>query len=128
MELITQHVCMAKDIGIHGNLFGEILLSWIDISGSIYAAQIIDSPRVVTLKIESLLFKEPIKAGHLIKIYGEVVKIGNTSITLNIEVVRHKPQTGKQKVACSTQIVFVHIDEDGEPTKIKRSIVKKYES
>ena len=127
MELITQHICMTKDLGVHDNLFGGTLMSWIDSAGALFAAQIIDSPRVVTLKIESLLFKEPIKTGHLIKIYGEVVKVGNTSLTLNVEVVRHKPQTGKQKVACSTQIVFVHIDEDGEPTKIKRSVAKKYE-
>jgi acyl-CoA thioesterase YciA len=117
---------MKKDIGIHDNLFGGNMLAWIDEAGAAFASQKIDTPRVVTVKMSEVIFKEPITVGQLIKIYGEVVKIGNTSITLKLDARRHKPNSGKQKSACEVELVFVRIDEDGEPTPISQKIKDKY--
>jgi len=47
---------MTKDLGIHGNLFGGILLSWLDEAGAALATEFCHSPNVVTLKIEEMLF------------------------------------------------------------------------
>jgi acyl-CoA thioesterase YciA len=118
MELISTHICMKKDIGVHDNLFGGVLLSWLDEAGAAYVSQKIDSPRVVTLKISEVLFKEPIRVGQLIKIYGEIIETGRTSITVKLEARRHKPESGKQKVACEVELIFVKIDDFGEPTPI----------
>ena len=51
---------MSSDIGVHGNLFGGTMMSWIDEAGAAYASQICDTPRMVTVKISELLFKKPI--------------------------------------------------------------------
>jgi len=126
MELISTHICMKKDIGVHDNLFGGIMMTWLDESGAAFASQKIDDPRVVTLKISEVLFKEPIRVGQLIKIYGEVIEIGNTSITIKLEARRHKPHSGQQKVACELEMVFVRIDEYGEPNPISSRIKEKY--
>ena len=126
-EYISGFICMTKMIGVHNNLFGGELLSKIDEAGAMYVSEKIDSPYVVTLKIGELIFKEPIRVGHLVKIYGRVISIGNSSITIEMIVNRHKPETGKQKIACSTEIVFVHIDPvDGETVPIKKSIKEKF--
>jgi acyl-CoA thioesterase YciA len=120
MELISTHVCMRKDLGVHGNLFGGILLAWVDEAAASYACIKADSDRMVTLKISELMFKKPIREGELIKIYGEVTRMGTSSITLNLVIKNHDPKTGKEEVTTSTEIVFVKIDENGKPTKIKK--------
>ena len=62
----------------------------------------------------------------MIKVYGEVKSIGNTSITIRIEVRSHNVRTGKQDVVCETDITFVKIDEDGNPIPINSSVKEKY--
>ena len=126
MELISTHICMKKDIGVHNNLFGGIMLAWLDEAGAAFTSQQIDSPNILTLKMSEVLFKEPITVGHIIKIYGEVLKVGNTSITIKLEARRHKTESGKQKVACDVELVFVKIDSDGEPSPISSKIKKLF--
>lgn len=126
MELVTTYVCKTSDIGVHSNMFGGNLLSLIDQSSGAYAAQICDSPRMVTLSISEMFFKKPIKVGNIIKIYANVVKFGNTSITLYIELRKHNVYTGEQEVAMSTTIVFVRIDDDGRPIPIAEKVKGRY--
>jgi len=126
MELITTKICMSSDIGVHGNLFGGTMMSWIDEAGAAYASQICDTPRMVTVKISELLFKKPIKVGNLIKIYGEVREFGRTSVTLNIEVRKHNVYTGDQDVVTHTEIKFVRIDDDNNPIPISERVKKRY--
>ena len=54
MELISTHAVKTSDLGFHGNLFGGKLLSWLDASAVAYAAQICDTPRMVTVSIDCL--------------------------------------------------------------------------
>lgn len=126
MELITSRIVKEPDLGTHGNLFGGKLLAWIDEAGAILAAQVADSPRVVTAKFGELNFNDKVKLNRLIKIYGEVVKIGTTSVTIQIEVRRHNPYSGGQKVISSNELVFVRLDEDGDPEPISEKTREKY--
>ena len=82
MELISTHPIKKSDLGFHGNLFGGKLLAWMDASAAAYAMQVCDTPRMVTVMIDQCVFKKPAKEGQLIKIYGEVFEIGNTSIII----------------------------------------------
>ncbi|MEL4424066.1 hotdog domain-containing protein, partial [Shewanella algae] len=76
---------MAKDIGIHGNLFGGTLMAWIDEAAASFATEFCHTPNMVTVRVGELVFKKPLKSGHHIRIYGEVDKLGTTSLTLNVE-------------------------------------------
>jgi acyl-CoA thioesterase YciA len=99
-------------------MFGGHIMSLIDDGAAAYACQICDTLRVVTIKIDELIFKKPIKAGNIVKVYGEVKEFGNTSVTLYIEVRKHNVYTGKQILVLKTHIKFVHIDEEGNPIPI----------
>ena len=85
MELISTHFVKKSDVGYHGNLFGGIMLAWLDEAAAAFAAQVADTPRMVTKHISGLTFQKPARPGQIIKIYGEVAKVGKTSLTLNIE-------------------------------------------
>ena len=56
MELISTHPVKKSDLGFHGNLFGGKLLAWIDAAGASFAAQVADTPRMVTVAIDKCIF------------------------------------------------------------------------
>ena len=126
MELITTKVCMTKNIGVHGNLFGGSMLSWLDEAALAYACQVANSTRMVTRSMSEVTFERPVKEGRIVKIYGDVVKIGNTSITINLEARSHNQFTGKQKIVCQTKMVFVQIDAESESMPLGTKVKDKY--
>lgn len=127
MELISTYICKTGDIGVHSNMFGGHIMSLIDDAAAAYACQICDTLRVVTIKIDELIFKKPIKAGNIVKVYGKVKEFGNTSVTLYVEVRKHNVYTGKQEVVTHTNIKFVRIDDEGNPLSISERIKTRYE-
>jgi len=126
MELITTHPIKKSDLGFHSNLFGGKLLAWLDAAAASYAMQVCDTPRMVTVKIDECVFNKPAREGQLLKIYGNVVKFGNTSVTMYLEARAHNVYSGQQTNILSTSIVFVRIDEGGEPIPISERVKNKF--
>lgn len=126
MELITTHPIKKSDLGFHANLFGGKLLAWLDAAGAAYAMEVCDTPRIVTVMIDKCIFKKPAKEGQLIKIYGKVVNVGNTSITFYLEARAHNVYSGIQSVVLSTNIRFVRIDENNDAIPIAEKVKTKY--
>ena len=126
MELLSTQLIKKSDLGFHGNLFGGKLLAWLDSTAAAYSMQVCDNPRMVTVSIDRCEFKKPAKEGQLLKIYGKVSNIGNTSITLYMEARSHNVYSGKQNLILSTNIKFVRIDEEGGPLPISERVKKKY--
>lgn len=127
MKLINKKICMTKDIGIHGNVFGGNLMSWIDEAAAAFATEYCCTPNMVTLRVGELLFKKPLKVGNHVRVYGEVGHLGTTSITLNIEARKYNVYSGEDTVVCTTSITFVRIDDDGNPTPIGETVRKRYQ-
>ena len=125
MELISTHVCKGQNIGVHGNLFGGVMLSWLDEAAAVFCAQVCGTPRMVTKCISEVIFNKPVRPGQIIKIYGDVKQIGSSSITVSLEARRHSVVNGSQKVVCNVEMTFVRIDGDGEPVPIL-NVKKEY--
>ena len=126
MELISTHVCKTQNVGFHGNLFGGVMLSWLDEAGAAFAAEMCGTPRMVTVKIAEVIFRKPVRPGQIIKIYGEVARFGNSSVTIKLEARRHSPYNASQKIVCTTDMTFVRIDGDGEPVPINELVKKSF--
>lgn len=116
------HPIKKSDLGFHGNLFGGKLMAWIDASAAAYAMEVCHNRRMVTICIDKCVFKKSAKEGSLLKIYGEVDKIGNTSITLYLEARSFNVYTHEEDVLLSTNITFVRIDEDGNSIPISDKV------
>ena len=101
-------------------------MAWIDAAAAAFAVQVCDTPRMVTVSIDKCIFKRPARQGQLLKIYGEVTKVGDTSIMLRIEARSHNVYSGKQTTILDTNIKFVRIDEEGHSLPISNKVKKKY--
>jgi acyl-CoA thioesterase YciA len=126
MDLISTKICKTSDIGINNNLFGGTMLSWLDEAGGTMASSVCCTPMMITLKIDEVLFKKPVKVNEHIRIYGKVVKIGHTSLSLYLEARRFNFGRHDEETVCSTKVIFVRIDANGEPVEIDRDIRNKY--
>ena len=126
MKHITTHPIKKSDLGFHGNLFGGKLLAWMDAAAAGFAAEVCDTPRMVTKLIDECVFNKPAREGQLLKIYGIVERVGNTSVTLKLEARSHNVYNGKQNVILSTNMVFVRIDEQGDAILISDRVRLKY--
>ncbi len=126
MNLLSTHLCKTSDIGFHGNLFGGQLLAWLDEAGAALSAEFAETGRVVTKHISEVNFQSPVRPGQLIKIYGKILKVGRTSLTIEVEARRHSIYNGTQKPVCKCEMTFVRIDGDGEAVPIPPHIHEKF--
>jgi acyl-CoA hydrolase len=126
-ELICRNsqFCKGKQVGIHNRMFGAEILEEIDSVCAVFAAEVCDTPWVVTKTINSEFLSE-IKPNQIYKTYVGIKKIGSTSITLNAEIRTHSVDTEKEVLALKCETVFVRINEYGEPIKISDNVRKKY--
>ena len=125
MQLISTHICKTRDVGNHGNLFGGVMLSWLDEAGAAYVGEFAETGKIVTKHISALDFKSAVRPGQLIKMYGRIANVGKTSLTIEIEARRHSVYNGTQRLVCKCDMVFVRIDGDGEPVPIAPHIHEK---
>jgi len=116
---IVRTVPQPADMNGNGDIFGGWVLSQMDVAGGALAARVAKG-RVATVAITAMTFVEPIKVGDMVSIYGEVQKIGRTSITIDLEtVVQRRTGTTDIRVTHGT-FVFVAIDEEGKPRAVPR--------
>ncbi|MEA3548719.1 MAG: hotdog domain-containing protein [Thermodesulfobacteriota bacterium] len=122
MQYIATKICQAGEIGIHGNLFGGTMLSWLDEAGASLACYLCSTPDMVTLKMNDVLFKKTVKTGDHIRLFGKVIRVGTSSITLTIEARRFLFDSREQEIVCSTEIIYVRINDQGKPLAIDQQM------
>ena len=114
---IIRTVPQPADMNGNCDIFGGWVLSQMDIAGGSLAARVAKG-RVATVAITAMTFVQPIKVGDMVSIYGEVSKLGRTSITISLEtVVRRRHEEVDIRVTHGTY-VFVAIDEHGKPRPV----------
>lgn len=117
--------CKGKQVGIHGRMFGADLMEELDSVCAVFAAEICDTPWVVT-KTMNIEFISAVLPNQIYKTYVGIKKIGNTSLTLITEIRKHSVHTEHETVALKAEAVFVRINEEGEAIKISDYIRKKF--
>jgi acyl-CoA thioesterase YciA len=104
---------MTKDIGVGGNLFGGVMLAWMDEAAGIFAHRYTGGQRMVTLRYTEILFRHPVREGDLVEFYATHPKIGRTSLTFDL-----KGSVGEYEVF-TTSATFVAIDTHGRPVPVE---------
>lgn len=84
-ELLLRTSPMPSDTNANGDIFGGWIMSQMDIAGGMMAIEI-TCGRAVTIAVDAMKFIKPVKIGDVVCCYGKVTKIGNTSVTIRLEV------------------------------------------
>ncbi|NLZ16709.1 MAG: acyl-CoA thioesterase [Desulfobulbaceae bacterium] len=127
MHYVATKICQASEIGYNGNLFGGTMLSWLDEAGAAFAGYLCRTYNMVTLKMDEVLFKRPVKIGHHVRIYAMVKHVGTSSLCVQVEARRFDFEKDLEEIVCSTQVVYVKIDETGKAVPIDPQLRKDME-
>ncbi|HTI17473.1 MAG TPA: acyl-CoA thioesterase [Trinickia sp.] len=107
-----------SDANVHGDVFGGWIMAQVDIAGSIPASRRANG-RVATVAVNSFVFKEPVFVGDLLSFYAEIVKTGNTSITVEVVVFAQRMSLAEEVVKVTeATLTYVATDQDRRPRKL----------
>ena len=101
----------------YDTLFGGVAMQMMDEVAFITATRY-SRMKMVTLSSDKIDFKKPIAAGTLIELIGRVVKVGNTSLRVEVEVFVEEMYSVHREKAITGNFTFVAVDEDKMPVKI----------
>ena len=109
---------LPADVNIHGDVFGGWIMSQADIAGAIVAERTAQG-RVVTVAVNEFVFKHRVAIGDLVSFYGEAVRVGTTSIAVEVEVyAQRRPEDVETYKVTEALITYVAVDRNGEKRKI----------
>ena len=117
-EPVLRVMPMPADMNGNGDIFGGWVMAQCDIAAAIPAMRLARG-RIATVAVNSFLFKQPISVGDIVSFYAEIVRVGRTSITVDVQVFaeRHPANPVVVKVT-EAQLTYVAINEDGSKREI----------
>lgn len=112
MRFHTRKIVSYVDLNPNGTLFGGRLLEWIDEEAALYAILQLGNNKVVTKSMSEIDFVSPGNLGDIVEIGVEVIKFGNTSLSLKCEA---RNKMTKQVIISVDKITMINLGEDGKP-------------
>ncbi|ABQ30665.1 thioesterase superfamily protein [Acidiphilium cryptum JF-5] len=110
-------IAMPADANANGDIFGGWLMSQMDLGGSNLAGRIAHG-RIATVAVDAMSFIRPVKIGDEVSVYAELLKVGRTSIQVNVEAWRRARDSASERRVTKAVFTFVAIDSEGRPRPI----------
>jgi acyl-CoA thioesterase YciA len=119
-ELVMRVLPMPADSNANGDIFGGWIMAQVDLAGSVLPVRIAKG-RVTTVAVNQFIFKQPVSIGDLLSFYATIERVGNTSITVRVEVYAERNPADLQVVKVTeANLTYVAIDKDGKPRQIPK--------
>ena len=113
-------VPMPADANQHGDIFGGWIMSQVDIAGAVMASRRAKGP-VATVAVQSFVFRKPVQIGDLLSFYAEVIRVGNTSVTVNVEVyAQRNPEDIEVAKVTEATLTYVALGHDKRPRPVPK--------
>jgi acyl-CoA thioesterase YciA len=117
-ELVLKVIPMPADCNANGDIFGGWVMAQVDLAGSVVPARYVDG-RMATVAVNQFVFKQPVRVGDILSFFSAVTRVGNTSITVQVEVFAERFRAqGKYVKVTEASLTYVAIDDNGRPRKI----------
>jgi acyl-CoA thioesterase YciA len=117
-EPVLRMVPMPADANQHGDIFGGWIMAQVDIAGGVLAARRARG-RVATIAVNSFQFKQPVFIGDVLSFYADIVRVGTTSITVNVEVYAQRNPTDIETVKVTeATLTYVATGTDRKPRAV----------
>ena len=122
-QLVLRVMPMPADANGNGDIFGGWIMAQVDLAGAVLPARIAKG-RIVTVAVNQFVFKQPVSLGDLLSFYASVTRIGNTSISVHVEVYAERnPADLKVVKVTEANLTYVAIDGRGQPREIPNARV-----
>ncbi|MCF6273162.1 MAG: acyl-CoA thioesterase [Rhodobacteraceae bacterium] len=108
-----QTIAMPADTNVNGDIFGGWLMAQMDLGASV-PARIRARGRVATVAVEGMTFHKPVLVGDLVSIHADILKEGNTSLHIGVEVWVTRQPSGRKLKVTEAQFIFVAVDSEGK--------------
>ena len=119
-QLVMRTMPMPADANGNGDIFGGWIMAQVDLAGAVLPARIAKG-RIVTVAVNQFIFKQPVSMGDLLSFYARVERIGNTSVTVNVEVYAERNPADLHVVKVTeANLTYVAIDMNGRPRPIPK--------
>jgi len=119
-QLVLRVMPMPADANGNGDIFGGWIMAQVDLAGAVLPARIAKG-RIATVAVNQFIFKQPVSVGDLLSFYAQVERVGNTSVTVRVEVYAERNPANLRVVKVTeANLTYVAIDMQGQPRKIPR--------
>ena len=120
-----RYLVMPNDTNPQNSIFGGVVMAWIDMAAAMVAERHSNRP-VVTVHVDDISFKAPIKIGDHVLIKASINYVGKSSMLVGVKVIAENPFTGIARHTTTAYLVFVALDDIGRPIQI-RSLIPESE-
>lgn len=119
-DLVLKVIPMPADCNANGDIFGGWVMAQVDLAGAVLPARYVRG-RYATVAVNQFVFKQPVRVGDILSFFAKVDRIGNTSITVAVEVYAERfSEQGQYIKVTEASLTYVAIDEHGRPRPIAR--------
>ncbi len=119
-ELVMRVMPLPADTNSNGDIFGGWIMAQVDMAGAVLPSRIAKG-RIATVAVNQFLFKQTVSVGDLLSFYARIERIGNTSVTVHVEVYAERNPANLHVVKVTeANLTYVAIDRDGRPRPIPR--------
>ncbi len=114
----TYAVVMSEHLNQRGNLFGGVMLAWVDEFAWLAATWEHPCCDFVTVSMDESIFKHAVKNGSILRFDIQKARTGRTSITYVVKVYARASGQAEQILVFSTSVTFVRMGKDGKAKPI----------
>ncbi len=121
-ELVLKVVPMPGDCNANGDIFGGWVMAQVDLAGSILPARVTQG-RMATVAVKEFVFKQPVRVGDILSFFSSVVRVGRTSVTVDVEVYAERFNAqGRYAKVTEAVLTYVAIDAEGRPRPLPTTV------
>ena len=119
-ELVLKVIPMPADCNANGDIFGGWVMAQVDLAGAVLPARYVRG-RMATVAVNEFIFKQAVKVGDILSFFSRVVRVGNTSISVKVEVFAERfSRQGQYIKVTEATLTYVAIDDQGRPRPIPK--------
>ena len=116
-EVVMSELMMPQHANVMGNVFGGVLLSLVDRAAAVAAIRHARRP-CVTVSVDKVNFREPIRVGELVTALARVNFTGRSSMEIGVKVIAENVLTGEKRHTNSCYLTYVALDDHGHPMEV----------
>jgi acyl-CoA thioesterase YciA len=119
-QLVLRVMPLPADVNANGDIFGGWIMAQVDLAGAVLPSRLAKG-RIATVAVNQFVFKQPVSLGDLLSFYARITRIGNTSISVRVEVYAERNPDNLQVVKVTeADLTYVAIDARGQPRPVPR--------